>query len=513
MTQKLTDKITNAFRYTLLFKTLGQIFSVTATILLVKALSENDYGIYNLLYSVIGLIGTIASLGLHDTLQRFIPEYYQKGKFSIANTLFQFSSALRLVADIAVLGFLLLFWQEIAPILKLTAYKQYFMFFTLVAVLHQQRSMLEICLSSYFLHKSTKALNVLFPIFKVVGYGYIIFAEKNLWWAILIDLLAHIMIYLLLRILYHRKVPISGGDSNRLPREEKKRLTRYAFFYNFNNTGTGLLNADFDNFIIVMMLNPVAVGAYSFYSLLSINITAFLPLRYFKGVIIPAFFALVTSSKTTDSTTQIFQWLVKMNLIFAVPCFFFLLLFTDDLVFLLFDNKFIEFSSILSMMFFFSILNSVPVGTVAQLKEKADIVLYSKIFAVYNLIAGIILIKFFGIWGVAFATGTAILAKNCFVWYFVRKEANLNGMGAFFLKIILFWVTISFGIHNINQIIPTHAFYQLFLGTLIFTITFFIQFRCNYFKDFEKKVMADLSGNNLTLLKLLRTLKLLPDLY
>ncbi len=511
MNNTLKGKTVNAIKHTLIFKSLGQISSVIATIFLVRALSENDYGVYNLLYSIIGFIGTIASLGIANTLQRYIPEYYQKKEFKVAHNLVRMISAVRLIVDTAMLGFILLFWQELAPVLKITEYKSFFLFFSLVILLYQQRSILEICLSSYFLHKYSKPIAVLFSVIKAAGYGMIILLGKNLWYVIFVDLSANFVVFILLQTVYSNKIPASSGSIKKLPRQEKKRISRYAFFYNFNDSGVGLLNADFDNFIIVMFLTPAAVGAYSFCVQLSIQITSILPLKYLKDVIKPAFFSIATSSKDKKTTTLLFQSLVKINSIFAIPCFFFLLLYSDDMISLFFNNKFIEYASVLTGIFFFSMLNSIPFGTMAQLKEKADIVLYSKIFAIYNLIADVILIKLFGIWGVVFATGTATMGKNGFIWYFVRQDASFKGMGSFFIKIILFWVMVSIIILSITSIIPSHALYQLVFGILIFTPAFLIQFRCNYFKDYEKKIITDLSNKKPALINTLKVLNILTD--
>ena len=510
MNNTLKGKAVNAIKHTLIFKSLGQVSSVIATIFLVRALSENDYGVYNLLYSIIGLIGTIASLGIGNTLQRYLPEYYQKKEFKIAHHLFRKISAVRLLADTAILGFILLFWQGLAPVLKITEYKSLFLLFSLVIVLYQQRSILEICLSSYFLHKYSKPIAVLFSMVKATGYGAIILWGKNLWYVILVDLSANFIVYILFQTVYSNKIPKFFGSIKKLSRQEKKRVTRYAFFYNFNDSGVGLLNADFDNFIIVMFLTPAAVGAYSFCVQLSIQITSMLPLKYLKDVIKPAFFSIATSSKDKKTTMLLFQSLVKINSIFAIPCFFFLLLYSDDMISFFFNNKFIEYASVLTGIFFFSMLNSVPFGTMAQLKEKADIILYSKIFAIYNLIADVVLIKLFGIWGAVFATGTATMGKNGFIWYFVRQDASFKGMGSFFIKIILFWAMVSIIIFSMTPIIPSHALYQLAFGAIIFAIAFLVQFRCNYFKDYEKKIITDISNKKPALNNALKVFNMLP---
>ncbi|MBT9439494.1 MAG: oligosaccharide flippase family protein, partial [Desulfobacterales bacterium] len=60
---QIVKKSLSATKYTVVFRVLSQATSLVVTVLLVRALSEHDYGIYNLLYSVIGLLGMVASFG------------------------------------------------------------------------------------------------------------------------------------------------------------------------------------------------------------------------------------------------------------------------------------------------------------------------------------------------------------------------------------------------------------------------------------------------------------------
>jgi len=482
-----------------------------ASILIVRALSEFDYGVYNLLYSVIGLTGMIASLGIGNTLQRFIPEYYQKGEFRIAHNLYRATSLLRLMTNIVILGLTLIFWQQISPLIKLTEYKHYFMLFTLVIFLHKQRNMLEICLASYFLHKYSKGIGCIFSFIKIIGYGTIILLEKNLWFAIITDLSAYLIAFVILQILYIYKIPYSIGSLDRFSKNEKKRIAKYAIFYNFNDAGVGFLGAHFDNFIIAIFLNPVAVGAYSFCRSLTYLIESLLPCSYFIEVIRPAFFSAGTSSNN-QNFTPFFQSYMKVNALFSIPCFFFLLIHSKNIIAIIYNGKFITYSAVLSVMFFFSVINSFafPVELIAQLKEKADIFLYSKIFAVYNIIADILLINLFGIWGAVFATETAILGKNLFIWYFIKKDANFRGMERFFLKSFVFWILISIFTYYINIFI-VHTLLELLLGILIFAAAFFIQFNCNYFSKNEKKAYEKIANNNSKIAFIFKIFKMLPD--
>ena len=494
--EQIVKKSLSATKYTVVFRVLSQATSLVVTVLLVRALSEHDYGIYNLLYSVIGLLGMVASFGLANTLQRYIPEYYSKGEFRIANNLYRVASIIRLFSNIAVLGLGLIFWELVAPYLKIVAYKNYFMLFTLIVLLHMQRGLVEICLGSYFLQKYSQGFSLVFVLIKAVGYALAIMTEMDLWFILTMDLLAYFIIFCVLQIIYYKKIPISKGHMERMGWGEKRRLVRYALFYNFNDTGAGLLNADFDNFIIVMYLNPVAVGAYAFCQRVTRMIQRLIPVNYLIDVVRPVFFSAGSESDARQ-INQFYQSLVKINCLFNIPMFFVIAILGKEFIGILFGGKFVDYSGILTAAYFFTVLQSLlwPAGLVAQLKEKANIILYSKVFAVYNLIADILLIKYFGIWGAVFATGTAVLGKNIFIWYFVRKEASFNGMGEYFVKSIIFWSSVSAIVLGLKYFI-LNDFAVFIICLIMFTVSFVLQFRCNLFNQYEKKAIELIANKN-----------------
>ena len=498
----------SAAKYTVVFRVLSQATSLVVIILLVRALSEHDYGIYNLLYSVIGLLGMVASFGLANTLQRYIPEYYSKGEFRIANNLYRVASIIRLFSNVVILCLGLIFWEHIAPYLKIVAYKQYFMLFTLIVLLHMQRGLLETCLGSYFLQKYSQGFSLVFVLIKAVGYALAVMTEMDLWFILIMDLLAYFIIFCVLQIIYYKKIPISKGHKQSINSGEKRRLIRYALFYNFNDTGVGLLNADFDNFIIVMYLNPVAVGAYAFCQSVTSMIRRLIPVNYLLDVIRPAFFSLGSVTNTAQ-INQFYQSVIKINYLFNIPIFFFIAIFGEELIRILFGGKFLEYCHVLTVVYFFSMINAfeMPVGLIAQLKEKADIILYSKVFAVYNLIADILLIKYFGIWGAVVATGTAVLGKNIFIWYFVRKEASFKGMGGYFLTSICFWMFVSSIVLVVKHFVPDHTM-LLITGFVIFAASFGLQFRLRLFNSYERQKLLALAGDNKRIQFLIKVMRI-----
>jgi O-antigen/teichoic acid export membrane protein len=58
---------------TVTYRILSQVAAILGYIVLVRAMSKPDFGVFNLMYSFIPLVGTLASLGLEQTLRRFQP--------------------------------------------------------------------------------------------------------------------------------------------------------------------------------------------------------------------------------------------------------------------------------------------------------------------------------------------------------------------------------------------------------------------------------------------------------
>lgn len=502
--ENLTKKGLSAAKYTVIFRIAAQCVGLLATICLVRLFSEHDYGIYNLLYSFIALMSMLFSFGIANTLQRYMPEYYSRGEYTIAHRLYRISALIRLLSNMSVLGFILLFWDYLSPLLKVAEYKPYFILFTLIVVLHLQRVILETCLNSYFLHKNTQGISFIFTIIKGVGYFLALLASWDLWFVLGVDLIAYILTFGYLEFVYYKKIPKQGGTFQKIPILERKRLLKYSLYYNFNDAGVGFLDANFDNFILVMFLNPVAVGAYAFCNKI-IKMTGNLsPISYLQHVIRTILF----HQQKTDNHSQhshSFQMLLKIVYSFQIPLFCIFALFSHEIIETIFGGKFLIYSNILTAVAFFSLLNAfqMPVGIIAQLYERADIILYSKCFAAYNLIADLILIQYFGIWGAVIATGTATFGKNLFIWYFIRENTSLDGLSYFFFRLLGYWGFVSSFAYWLTLYIDS-AMIVLFIGGACIVAGFVLQFRFLHLSDKDKLFLINIEKESSKISKIFR---------
>ena len=179
----------NAVFHTLMLRPPGQIATVVGYVLLVRLLSEADYGIYNLFYALLPLLAAGASFGLEHTLRRYQPEYLKSGEHGLADLLVRRIGLLRLVSTAAALTLLYLFWPNLAPIFKIEDYRSLFLLFAVLALTHFQCSILTVALSSHLLQKHSMGMQAVVSLLKtggyaIAGYGF----GLSLWTVFWIDL-------------------------------------------------------------------------------------------------------------------------------------------------------------------------------------------------------------------------------------------------------------------------------------------------------------------------------------
>lgn len=498
----IIKKSSSAALYTLVFKTMAQMSGIGLTILLIRMLSEHDYGIYNIFYSTIGVFIIIGSFGLGNVLLRYIPEYYARGEMRLAHRLYRVSSLLRFGSNLILLGVFLFFWEPLSAYLHIQGYRTHFLFFSLIIFIYMQHGLLNICLGAYFLQKYSQGMLFVFSLIRLAGYVLVTLRGGNLIYVFSVEIFAYIILFTASQIIYSHKIPKTGGSHEAFPPDEKRRLIRYGTFYNFNDMGDHLLDVRADNYVIAAFLDPVSVAAYSFCNRIAALINRGLPVNYLLEVIRPLFFNLGMQKK--EGVGRYYQFLVKNIYMAYFPAFFFVFAFRSEIINVLFGGKYQEYGTVLILVMGFQLLSGfqIPLGLVAQLRERAGITMISKAFGVMNLLLDVIFIQLWGITGVAIATGASVLGKNFFILWFVKKEANFKGMLPFFLMGLFFWAAVAvIG----RYVLPSfeNPAVNLLLGTLTFIAAAPAYIRMWVFNGDEKRLLVKFMPNQRYLSKYL----------
>jgi O-antigen/teichoic acid export membrane protein len=470
-------------------------------------MSKEDFGILNLLYAFIPVVSTAASLGLEQTLRRYQPEYLRAGNTAGAIWLVRFAASARFGTSVILLSVVLLTWNWFAPIFKLNAYRGEFALFCPLVVLFFQARILQLALNSHMLHRFSIGSVVLLSVIKLAAYSVLAGQESlTLVNAILVDTSAYGVSYLLLTLVYRvRCLPREKQAPFRPPPAERRRLLKYSFFNNFNDAGTYVLSVKSDNFFIAAFIDPISVGIYSFYTRLNEMAAGLVPVRLFENVVQPLFFA-IPPAEASKRVPAYFSLLLDANLLFQLPVLAYAIGYHAELVHVIFGGKFIEHSWLLPIMVAFSTINTAgtPVTLVAQYEEKAPIILLSKIFGAYNIVALLVLLPFAGLFGATLASGSAQTLKYLFIWWHVRSNARwLTGTRVVAACFLIWGATIAL-CYAIKHVTHLPAVVNLIIGAVVCGIAVLTHMRSSAISESDRRVFSSvLKGREARVLKAL----------
>ena len=491
--------------HVVLFRIPAQIATLLGYVVLVRWLPETEYGVYGLFCAMLPMVGTLLSFGMENTLSRYQPEYLRRGENRLANRLVRKIALLRLAITGLFLATVLLFWSDIAPFFKVAQYREQFVLFALLMLTHFQCQILNLSLSAHLLHKYSAGLTAAFSIFKLAGYALVFMLHMfTLRTAIIVDLLAYLLFYLSLKYAYKVKPDHRKGEHVTLPSEEKKRLIRYAAYYSFNGVATLGIDGRKDNFFIAAWMDTLSVGAFAFAQRFDEMLGRVSPVHLLESLVQPLFVSL-DYKNDPQRIHRYFSLLISVALGMRLPLFAFTAAYHREIVQVIFDGRFLDYSYLLAVtaMFSLGIVIGTPVTLVAQLQEKAHFVLASKIFGVYAIAASLLLIPVMGVLGAVIAGGTAVSMK-VFVHLVLRArsraveerrailDARRPVWGGFALAVLLQRVWID-----------GHPALELGAGLLIWSGFFLLQIRAAAGPD-ERRIVGNLfSGRERKLLRLI----------
>ncbi|MEP7242831.1 MAG: lipopolysaccharide biosynthesis protein [Gammaproteobacteria bacterium] len=480
--------------HTMGFRALSQLATFLSYVVLVRGLPEREFGVLSLLYAFIPVVATIASLGLEQTLRRYQPEYLAAGNAAASAWLVRFVASARFATNLVVIGAMLLLWHFVAPLFHLAPYRYEFALFGILLLLHFQARILQLSLASHMLQAYSVGSMAVLPLIKLVSYLTLMATHSfSLQTAIIADTIAYAVAYAFLSIANRRLCRVPPGTGKFRPaREERKRLFRYGLFNNFNDAGVFVLGVQSDNFFIAALMNPVAVGAYSFYARLSDMVNSLSPNRLFDNVIQPLFFA-IPRAQAAVRIPRYFTLMLNINVIPQMAALAYAIAYHDAIVTVLFGGKFLDSAALLPVVMGFSLLNifSVPVTLVAQYAEKASTILLSKITVLYQIPATLLLIPLFGLYGAALATGTATLLKNLFIWWHVRDTARWTNWKAVVGCAIVIWGAAIGICFALRMTLPVPPSIQLILGAVVCVIALLAYIRSPAIAQSDRETLAN----------------------
>jgi len=413
-------------------------------------LNVDAYGVFGLFLGTAMYIATLGNMGTSDIVRRFIPEFAEKDeKDNIAVTV-RALLLIRFAGSAVVLGLVVLLYNWIGPILNILEYKTAFTFYAIGILFFMEARLM------YFIYwalleqvRYTVALTG-YNIFRLVTFFIVLRASGGLVEALAVDAASQLILFLGLYIPFTFEFDIKKGLANSsIP---VKRLARYGLFMYFGNLGHIFFNTTTDMYVISAYLNQVQLGYYAFAVNIGNAIMKWMPSKLVGSIVESVVYRDYTRKGSDENLSKQFMKIISAEAFFVIPTMVLLITFSEPIIRWVFDIKYLPAKGILAALGVVFAVTALrfPLDLIATTKEKVRLLFISQIiFAIYNLIADLLLVPLFGLWGAVIATGSSVLFIIVTLWValsryirltietptLLRIAINASGMGLFFYLI------------------------------------------------------------------------------
>ena len=193
-----------------------------------------------------------------------------------------------------------------------------------------------------------------------------------------------------------------------------------------NDTGGVVFSRATDYLVIGHYLSAAAVGPYYFAAQAAMYAGKLNVIWILQSVVAPAFFEKYTSERA--SMDGMYRLLVKMSLFAMLPAAFVFPVVGRDLIQVLVGERFAESYVIVCILIALTPVDGLAyaTGLVLQATEHVQHITYSRVFALFNLGASILLVQQYGIVGVAIATASAVGMKNAYLVFWAMRLGGVR---------------------------------------------------------------------------------------
>lgn len=396
------------------------------TIVLARALTVGEFGIYNLLMGATALFTLFTSCGLADSLQRFVPEYLRARQYGRLLKTFFFSQVFRAASGVVLVALLIGLFDFYAPSLKLEDFRLAFILFCVSywvfgQVDHLRTTYWGLMMQPYAAigDAAHHAIRLVITVVLLFGLGGAITS------VFVSELIAAVIICITMWLIFIFKVyrplkPLVEGHST----IERRRVARFSLLSASAIPGAFIFGYGLDYLVVGAMAATDDLGVYSLASRAITMMLVFSPQILLANVMRPVFYQRYYAAE--DKRTELNRMFNSIAVLIAavvLPLLALVGVQAERLLVLVFGSDFALSAPIFLVLAGFQIFVVVerPSDLALQAVEKVQARLYAQIFAVYNVVAAILLMRAIGLMGVALATGSAYMAK-CVMWYLMARH-------------------------------------------------------------------------------------------
>jgi len=432
---------------------INAIFNLLIITYIIRELTVEEFGVYNFILSIILVAKIITSLGLGPVIQRYLPEYKERGNNYFQKRIARGAMLIRFFAALVFVLILLGSRHKIMDIFSLPAYSNELfpiIAFIIILVLESQLlgdGILVALLENRYWNFSRIVYNVSkFALFYLaISYGY---GLRGIVWAWLIVESLLLTLFLIKGYQVVFSLPLQKEEIQKIPIRRFVNFGGYLYLYNM---GYVFRDKATDIFLLSYFLGSEAVGLYSFAFGIPLMLMGFSPGAKLRAILTPLLVRQYTKTNSREELSYYFKFINRITFFAMVPVFLIGMILANKIILFAFNPEYLEVKNlfILSMGFMIIQQFTYSYSPVLFALEKGKIIFIASLVSIYNLIMDIILIPIYGVLGAILATGSAGIIMLLYYHYAMKKTINLT------------YPWKSFGKYSINAVIAALAVFAL----------------------------------------------------
>ena len=190
--------------YILIERLISPVINFIVAVIIIRTISTDDYGIYNMLLAILGYIFLFSSVGIPEIFMRYIPEFFQKKQIKELKDLVKLGLFYRLILCLGFLLLIIIFSKQLGQILNIGLIIHYLAIFSVAIVTNLLSGLLGIVLTSVFQHKNYSISQVSYFCIRALLIYYLLKTGKGLIGLLVAESVANVYL-LLVQYIYYRK--------------------------------------------------------------------------------------------------------------------------------------------------------------------------------------------------------------------------------------------------------------------------------------------------------------------
>jgi len=297
--------------FTLLERIFVPIITFLISVYVIRTLSIEDYGIYNVLIAIMQYVAFLSSLGIPNVFDRFIPEFFQKGEIAKLKKVVQKGMLWMFLLSLGIVLAMIIFSKEVAMLFKLGNAFRYLVVFSVGIIFFLQAALFSRVLISIFHHKQFFIAKLIYVVFRGLLLYFLLDFGAGLMGLLIGESIAYMVWYIIFYLFYREFLKKNlCQEKGEFP---LKRLIKFGGYSYFSEAGHNILSVASDYFIISAVLGPQAVGIYAFGAHVVFLASRLLPHVAFINVIKPVFFARYSQNNDPKQIRSMFKILIKIT--------------------------------------------------------------------------------------------------------------------------------------------------------------------------------------------------------